>query len=94
MSEKQPEVVNNEQESRFELEQQGQVAVLMYRKKPGSLTLTHTGVPPELEGQGIASKLSRTALEYARSSHLKVIPQCEYVIAYLRKHPEYNDLVA
>jgi len=50
-------------------------------------------VPPALEGRGIAGKLARAALDYARERKLSVIPRCPFVAAYIRKHPEYQSLV-
>jgi hypothetical protein len=88
------EVSNNERTHRFEVELGAQTAFLSYRHVGGSLTLDHTEVPPELEGCGIASKLTRTALEYARERGLQVVPICPYVSKYLKKHSEYLDLLS
>jgi len=89
-----PEIVNNERAHRFEAEVEGQTAVLTYRHIGGSLALDHTEVPPELGGRGIASMLARAALQHARSQQLEVVPNCPYVSAYLKKHPEYQDLLS
>ena len=87
------QVTNDERTHRFEVESDAQTAFLSYRHVGGSLTLDHTEVPPELEGRGIASKLARTALEYARERGLEVVPICPYVSKYLKKHSEYLDLL-
>lgn len=87
------QVSNNERTHRFEVESGEQTAFLSYRHVGGSLTLDHTEVPPELEGRGIASKLTRTALDYAREKGLEVVPLCPYVSRYLKKHSEYLDLL-
>ncbi len=76
------------------MESGDQTAFLSYRHVGGSLTLDHTEVPPELEGRGIASKLTRTALDYAREQGLQVVPICPYVSTYLKKHSEYLDLLS
>jgi predicted GNAT family acetyltransferase len=34
------------------------------------------------------------ALDDIRSRGLKVVPLCPFVAAYIRRHPEYEDLVA
>lgn len=78
---------------RFELEQSGDVAWLEYSLAGGVLQLIHTEVPPALRGKGIASELARTALEWARAKRLKVDVVCPSVAEYLKKHPEYADLV-
>jgi uncharacterized protein len=54
--------------------------------------ITHTGVPHAWEGRGIAASLTQAAFEYARSRGLSVTPLCSYAAAYLRRHPEYDDL--
>jgi uncharacterized protein len=51
-------------------------------------------VPPALEGQGLAAKLVRAALDFAREQNLRVVPVCPYVSSFIRKHGEYPDLVS
>ena len=88
-----PTVNHNTDQSRFELEKDGALAVLEYELEPGKIVFTHTGVPAELEGQGIGSRLARAGLEYARQLGLKVVPLCSFIAAYIHKHPEYKDLL-
>lgn len=87
-------IVNNEPEGRFQAEVDGKLAFLQYNESDGRMVLTHTEVPPELEGQGLGSKLVKAALEYARSEQLKVAPQCPFAAGYIRKHQEYASIVA
>lgn len=87
------EVRHNEADSRFETEVEGQTAFAEYDLEPGAIVFTHTIVPDELSGRGIAQALVRTALEYARQQKLAVVPQCAYVAAFIRRHPEYEKLV-
>ncbi|HEY0590849.1 MAG TPA: GNAT family N-acetyltransferase, partial [Thermoanaerobaculia bacterium] len=47
-----------------------------------------------LEGQGIASELVRSALDYARSNGVRVVPTCSYVRSWLSRHEGYEDVVA
>lgn len=88
------EVRNNEQQQQFEVHVDGEVAVLEYRFHEGNLALMHTQVPEQLEGRGIAAALTVHALEWARSHHQKVLPYCPYVVAYLKRHPGYEDILA
>ncbi len=78
---------------RFELEQDGHIAYLQYSLGDGVLELIHTEVPTQLRGSGIGSELVKGALDYARENHLKVDVVCPFVAAYLKRHPEYSDLV-
>ena len=87
------EIRNNEAASRFETTVDGHTAVAEYTLSDGVITLTHTEVPGELSGRGIAAELVKHALEHARSENLGVVPQCAYVAAYIRRNPEYGDLV-
>lgn len=54
---------------------------------------THTDVDDAYSGQGLAARLARTALDTARDRRLRVTPLCPYIAGYIRKHPEYVDLV-
>jgi hypothetical protein len=88
------EVTNNTARSRYELEVDGEVAVAHYSRSPGRLVFTHTVVPETISGRGVASTLIRGALDSARAEHLKIVPQCPFVAAFVKKHAEYQDLVA
>ena len=87
-------VVDNADESRYELDVQGQKAVLGYHRKDGVLYLTHTEVPEALEGQGIGSRLVKHVLDKARADGEKVAPWCPFVRAYIDRHAEYEEIVA
>jgi len=87
-------VTDNEIASQFEAEVDGNIALLTYKRMGRSIVLNHIEVPVALEGRGIASKLTRTALELARMEHLEVLPVCPYVSGYLKKHAEYHDLLS
>jgi hypothetical protein len=78
---------------RFELESDGHKAYLEYSLGAGVLELIHTEVPPEMRGGGTGSQLIKGALDYARENHLKVDVVCPFVAAYIKRHPEYSDLV-
>lgn len=92
MSESTPDVVRNDAQHRFEIHQDGQLAQLTYDESGDEIALVHTEVPPSLEGDGYGSALAQAALEYARAEHLRVIPSCPFVAAYIQKHPQYQDL--
>ena len=79
-------VIHNSAQNRFEIALEGgAVAELEYLRKPGTLTITHTYVPPKFEGQGIASKLTKEALEYAEAHGLEVIPLCSFAVSYMAR---------
>lgn len=94
MAEQSGGVTDNAAQSRYELDADGQRAVLSYERKGGTIYLTHTEVPEALEGQGIGSRIVKHALDQARAAGEKVAPWCPFVRAYIDRHPEYEDLVA
>ena len=88
------DIVHNEGAQRFEAHVDGGFARCDYRRVGNVLQLHHTEVPVALEGQGIAGQLVKAALEYARAEGLRVAPYCSYVRSYLKRHPEYQTLLA
>jgi predicted GNAT family acetyltransferase len=79
---------------RFTTSREGHEAFVEYEREGEDLVITHTVVPPEIGGRGIAGELVKAALQYARDEGLKVLPRCSYAEAYMRRHAEYNDLLA
>ncbi|MBY8828816.1 GNAT family N-acetyltransferase [Hephaestia mangrovi] len=87
-------VRDNRAEQEFELEVDGHRAIAAYQLEDDRIVFTHTLVPRAIEGRGVGSRLIRAALDSARDQHLKVVPQCPFVAAYIERHPEYRDLLA
>jgi hypothetical protein len=77
----------------FSVEVEGYLGALDYDLRGDTMTITHTLVPEAIGGRGVAAELTRVALETARANGWKVVPMCSYAVAYLRRHPEYNDLL-
>ena len=70
-----------------------QLGFLKYRRAPGRITFVHTEVPESLRDHGIAAKLARAGLEFAKAESLRVIVACPYVKSYIDRHPEYVPLL-
>jgi uncharacterized protein len=87
-------VTHNEEAHRFELLVDDLRSVLTYRRFPDRIVLVHTEVPEPLESHGLATRLTRFALDFARANHLRVVPLCPYVSNFIRKNPQYQDLVS
>ena len=64
-----------------------------YLMREGRHVFVHTEVDDRHAGSGLAAQLIRFALDDVRSRGGKVVPICPYVSAYIRRHPEYEDLV-
>ena len=80
--------------SRYTATVDGVLCVLDYQLQGNTMAITHTGVPSQVGGRGIAAALTKYALEDARARSWKVRPLCSYADAYIRRHPEYSDLLA
>ena len=65
-----------------------------YRVAPGRLIFTHTEVDPAFEGRGLGSRLAKAALEDTRARGLRATIKCPFIGDYIRRHPEYADLVS
>ena len=87
------QVQHNQAANRYEVEVGGKAAVAEYRRAGDVVTFTHTKVPRELEGQGIASDLIAGALADVLNQGLKIIPECPYVAGTIERHPDLQDLV-
>lgn len=89
------QIIDNADRQRFEMQVEGRMAFVSYRRAPGVVTLTHAEVPSELEGRGIGGELVAATLDALRTEGVKVIPRCSFVAAYMRRHAaEYGDLLA
>lgn len=79
---------------RYEAVVDGHLSVCEYELDGARMIFTHTLVPPELRGRGIAEQLVRTALTEARAAGRKVVPACSYVARFIERHREFHDLEA
>ena len=87
-------IEHNPDESRFETTVEGHLGVLDYRLSDGVIAMNRVLVPPPVEGRGIAGALTRHALDFSRAQGWRVQPRCPYVAAWIRRHPDYADLIS
>ena len=88
-------VRNNPSELRYELLlDDRRIGEIRYRVERDAVALVHTDIDPAYEGHGLATRLVEGALRDLRERGLRAIPICPLVVAYIRRHPEYADLVA
>ncbi|MDR1809209.1 MAG: N-acetyltransferase [Prevotella sp.] len=89
------ELINNEDCNRYEFRIGKHVPLIEYIKTANNeVYLTHTEVPVALEGQGIGSQLAAKTLADIEKQGLRVVPLCPFVAAYIRRHPEWQHMVA
>ncbi len=87
-------VTDNRARSRFELVEQGQTAFADYSRGGGVLVIPHVETPLALRGRGTAGRLMEGIVAIARAEGAKITPICSYAAAWLKRHPEHQDLVA
>ena len=87
-------ITDNTTEHRFEMPLEDGVAFIDYRLNGAVVSLDHAEVPPALEGRGVGSRLAEATLAHLRAKGLKVVVRCDFVRAYMRRHPEHDDLLA
>jgi uncharacterized protein len=89
-----PAVTDNPASSRYELHVGGELAgIVAYQLRDTVISLLHTEIEPAFQGAHLAGHLARFALDDARQRGLAVLPFCPYVSSWIKKHPEYADLV-
>ena len=89
-----PAITDNTARGRYEMVVDGQTAYVTYARQNGRMTLMHTEVPDTLAGRGIGSALARAVLDDIRRRELRVVPECEFIAGYIKRHPDFADLVA
>jgi predicted GNAT family acetyltransferase len=87
------DLVDNKEESRFELDVEGQTVFADYRRSDGTITIMWVEAPPALRGTGAAGWLMTLVSEQARKEGAKIIPVCGYARGWLRASKTYRDLV-
>lgn len=88
-------VTNNAARRRYEavVDQAGTAGFIDYQETKELVVLTHTDVEPAFEGRGVGSALARSALEDIRDRRLKALVICPFILGWLRRHPEYVDVL-
>lgn len=88
-------LINNKGRGQYEFHIDGYVPKIEYIiNKEGNIYLTHTEVPPALSGQGIATDMVEQALADIKEEGLYVVPLCPFVASYIKKNPEWKEIVA
>jgi len=82
------QVTDNQSRSRFELQAEGHLAELRYRRNGNRLVLIHTEVPAELEGRGVGGWLVTAAIDRAAREGMTVVPLCPFARGWLGRHAD------
>ena len=84
----------DEENQRFELDVNGNIAFIDYKETSSTIALIHTEAPAALSGTGAAAALVEKTLQYIKEAGKTVSPYCPYVFAFIKKHPEWKSLVS
>jgi uncharacterized protein len=84
-------VTHNAGLGRYEMKTDHGLAIAVYRQRSDRRVFTHTEVPPADRGKGHAARVVKEALDDTRRLGFKIEPACSYVVAYVRRHPQYRD---
>jgi predicted GNAT family acetyltransferase len=87
-------VIDNKEKRRFETEVDGRLAFIEYTAMPNIVSLNYIEVDKVLEGNGVASEMAEKVLLQIEQRGLKIIPVCPFIKKYIKKHPEWETIVA
>lgn len=89
------ELNNNSAKKVFEMQLGDQLAFVKYSNDndENKIFLLHTEVPENMEGKGAGAAIVEKVFYYLENIQMKVIPLCPFIIAYLKRHPEWNRIV-
>lgn len=86
-------------EQRFEqgfTDPEGQLRTVFadYAVQGGTRVILHVEADPALRGTGAAGQFMQALAEHARAENLKLAPRCSYAVAWLKRHPDFDDVTA
>ncbi len=94
-SETRPEFSRDDAAGRYEIAVDGvRVGLADFYERDGVVVIPHTETLPAYGGRGLAGQLVGYALDDIAAQRKRVRPDCPFVAAYIRRHPEYQPLVA
>lgn len=84
---------DNTAAAQYEMDVDGETVFARYRKQDGVLTILWVEAPPSLRGTGASGRLMKLVAQEAHENGWRVVPVCGYAAAWLRRSPEYRELV-
>lgn len=88
-------MTRNDEKGHFKLKDGDKVLGFAEFKTLGdsAILMPHTEIEEGHEGEGLGSQLAKYVLDDIRAAGKLVVPMCLFIAGYIRKHPEYVDLV-
>ena len=87
-------LIHNEIENKYEYHIDNYIAYITYDNQDGNMHLTHTIVPEQLAGKGLAKILLEDVLETILKEKKKSVAKCSYIVKYQEKNPEASKFFA
>ena len=87
------ELEQNPQRNLFEMKLGEETAFIKYSQNDDKMFLLHTEVPDSMEGKGAGSALVEKTFRYLENKELKAVALCPFIVAYLKRHPEWERIV-
>ena len=84
---------DNREEKRFEMPFENTVSFIEYEKDGNIISLLHTEVDESLEGQGAGTAIVEKVLRQIEKEGMQLIPLCPFVVAYIKRHPEWERII-
>lgn len=85
---------DDKENHRYSLDVDGRrVGMAVYHLRGGRHFFVHTEVDDEFSGRGLGTRLVKYSLDDVRANGGMVVPLCPMFAAYIKRHPEYEDLV-
>lgn len=63
-----------------------------YAVQGNTRVILHVEADRALRGTGAAGRFMQALAEHARAEGLKLAPRCSYAVAWLKRHPEFDDI--
>ncbi|MDD9194966.1 GNAT family N-acetyltransferase [Aliivibrio sp. S3MY1] len=70
------------------------IAKVYYEKKGNILDVISTRIPDELQGKGYGKVMMEAFLTEMENAGLLIVPVCSYVVHYMNKNLQWQDLLA
>ena len=87
------ELTDNEAENRYEMSFENTISFIEYEKEGDNISLLHTEVNPSLEGRGVGTAIVEKVLKAIEEKGLQLIPLCPFVVAYIKRHPDWERII-
>ncbi len=87
-------LIHNKDESKYEYHIDTYIAYITYDIRNSNMHLTHTVVPKELSGKGLAKTLLEDVLQEIKKENKKAVAECSYIVKYQEKNQDMSDLFA